>query len=131
MFHLQASFQTEYKNENKDKQRTHGDTVTRCCHGHQQAWVCVKCVCRGYRSVGVAEVVEGAEAAAVGQELLQEEGREEVHQPTLIGDPLPAAAQCERTSRALHYRSVWDTLRDTPVDVSLVVVSTVLSHQTF
>ncbi len=38
----------------------------------QQVYVS-KCGCHGYRSVGVVEVVEGAEAAAVGEKLFESE----------------------------------------------------------
>lgn len=72
--------------------------------GREIVWRSQLCECgfRGYRCVGVVEAVEGAEAAAVGEELLQTDGRKLIQQLTLIGDTLAAATS--RESRLLKGR---------------------------
>lgn len=54
--------------------------------------MCLRCGCHGYRCVGAAEAVEGAEAAAVGEELLDKHRGETIQHLPLIRDTLTAAA---------------------------------------
>lgn len=68
------------------------------------------CGCRGYWSVAVGEVVEGAEAAAVGENLLQKERWETIQQLTLTRDELSAAAHTIKTlciTLWLSHSPVW------------------------